>query len=356
MSFYAGRERVGTVTTRQCHITKGQHDIETMKGPPVADTVFHSDIKYVTYHMFNYTSSIRDANSDLSMFYYSTEALNLVNAGYAYMFLDRNGRCITNGASYNYWYKKGIVWTIEPSPFSGMEGSKFPYYENPRLIVFNFKFNGILTPAVETASDIRIDKNQFIVNGINIVEQKYINSVRINNVDYTSQGYTYTNPFTGVTDDEWTGEFSFINSVEASGESVKFTSNNTVTKIENDGKVIITSEYGAQKVQVYSVKYIPSASWYTSGGLYGPIGTGYSTGDLIYIALRLPFLDTQDVLRYHDIQRIVQWQAGSTTLPIEIRLFSSFSIVLQNGNIYLDVAQIFPGYMDNAGCCVMKLN
>lgn len=48
MSFYVGKYNGKPL----CHITKGSHDINKMKGEPFKETVFHTDINYLDYKIF----------------------------------------------------------------------------------------------------------------------------------------------------------------------------------------------------------------------------------------------------------------------------------------------------------------
>ena len=62
MSFFTGKPSGSSM----CHITKGQHNRNTMAGAPFDATVFHTDINYLEYRMYDlsdYRTSDRTHNA-----------------------------------------------------------------------------------------------------------------------------------------------------------------------------------------------------------------------------------------------------------------------------------------------------
>lgn len=400
MSFFTGKPSGRGI----CHVSKGHHNRTTMAGAPFSDTVFHTDIKYTGFTVYNYTSketvtsSGYSGSSTVNEFKFSTAAYDLLGAGYAYALINTATGKIFFPGIYNYWsyklyYLNGSEVDLfyvmsEPSTIhhktngSIWNGTGYTTIERridrvvysdlnitPRLVIFSFKFNGSITYPTKVGDDVRIDNSQFSVAGINILTQRYLSDVKINPIDHftafplaTSWSLVnYSDPDPAKTA-RWTGNVQFINSF-APGVGCEIISNPTKTEIKAGGKVIITSIYGAQKVQMGRIQYIPSANWYLDGSgnnaAYGPIGGPFYEGDLVYMALRINFLDTNQNPHIHDVQRMIRWgpsSDGEIEIPIEIRLYAWFTIKCRSNYLYVSFDQIVSsGYISGASCTTMLL-
>ena len=95
MSFYAGKYN----NKRQCHITRGQHDITTMRGGTGSATVFHTDIKYIDHAVENvgasdgtvsYADDYTGVVYTAYKYYLSDNIKNMISSGYSFFIIDKS--------------------------------------------------------------------------------------------------------------------------------------------------------------------------------------------------------------------------------------------------------------------------
>ena len=111
MSFYAGNFN----RKKQCHITKGQHDINVMRGGPLK-YVFHTDITYLDFKEFslsNYspyntvfnTAILANGNEayspkDVTIYYISGDLWNYIQGNYSWIIYDNSNKKILNNLGF----------------------------------------------------------------------------------------------------------------------------------------------------------------------------------------------------------------------------------------------------------------
>ena len=285
MSFYTGRHRqTNGVYKKQCHITKGHHDLNIMQGTPADDTVFHSDIQYLEYEMYDladYKTSDKQLNNnfnlpgtDVSLY----DIRNLPNSVYEkitsqkyswfiynegekeiyddYTFYVLSKRSLFGVIKY-YTSEDACLWaksnadvftSIEFDEFTNIPATlpdpSYPYLvldKNKTLLKFvliGLKSDGSLSPLnTYSGSDILINNTTFNVNGRNLLNIKYICPDRINNIDkyMLNDGHT----------------FQFINSNNI-GSGIELVSNASGTHILKAGHKIITTDIGSTMLDIRS--------------------------------------------------------------------------------------------------------
>lgn len=101
MSFYIGKY----TNSSRCHITKGDHNIDLMRGAPFSDTVFHTDVQYITHTKYDRTSVVvarygyvADTQAQYESLCipgyvssFSSECIDKIAAGYAYVVVMDDG-------------------------------------------------------------------------------------------------------------------------------------------------------------------------------------------------------------------------------------------------------------------------
>lgn len=284
MSFYLGTGGSGKLM----HITKGSHDKTSMQGASLPDTVFHSDLNYITYDMYA-ADSIDD----------------FVVSG-----IKRSTRCkiplaALNEINLNKWYfviyKVAGVWyqhlsTVANSPTSLSwypTASSFEqaYYPSSAklyadlmtadtvieacyfVIIKNLTTLGY-EPLTKPSTDVRVGNGDIVVKGIDLLDLRYISANPINSDDISF----YSN----------SGLMQLVNSTSASG-AMSLISNSSKTEIAVGSKVIFTTAVDRNKV-FYSEKLIHTVPLGTvrtssSGIFYATIfGTGtFEIGDMFFI-------------------------------------------------------------------------
>jgi len=238
MSFYTGKYN----DKSQCHITSGSHDIVDMRGPVFDNTIFHSDVSYVTYETFTipYTGYIwekysrgidgRKRNIYLKHHTYemSQELMDKLAEGYANIIVDGvidssedtvecnmyKNTTATFAKTYSTFHENDLFeydvggWNevmtarkffdsaIGNKKFDELRGepdSTYKYLAIPcnkqrpfiDFVVFNFKYNGEVD-SLRTSPDnneIIMNNTNFIVNGIDVRTLKFLTATVINSVD-----------------------------------------------------------------------------------------------------------------------------------------------------------------------------
>ena len=337
MSFYVGKPNNKSL----CHVTNGNHNISTMRGAPFADTVFHSDMNYIQYEEYTLGNGIATTVSVWekcgNLHYYGATkkipyaAYAKMKAGYAYMILDSGGNFsfsgFTGGGTYaeDYcsvgsgcwevspcWQTKtssslGLLPVYAPSQnkkltwsVMGTKITQYLYYEgknNPTtIIIFNFKYDGTFIPYPRPGNDVYINRSNFKVNGVNILNFKYVNFNVINNSDavakitYPQAGYCaipngYFCDKYVVTDAAYTINMQLINS-RAKGAGVEIVSKPGVSYIARGGKKIISSEFGAQHLYIMGFQRNGTAGFAASGTgerRLGPYTTALPLGGIAMV-------------------------------------------------------------------------
>jgi hypothetical protein len=299
MSFYIGKKDNGDSL---CHITHGTHTIDEMKDGIISNTIFHSDVSYVTYDYYTITK-VGTPNILVSLaadgsgtnFYrphavYSlpTECLNKLIDGYAYFILTSIGRNMTSniGASYpvlrfanfvssqvqgNQIYvprnfvsvtSGNIHWNDAPgSPSSVYKylAINNGYTTSPStltLVVLNFKPNGVIDPLTKIGTATDIGNGKFVVNGIDLAKTKFLSKFEVNSSNYNFDLGTNS----GIRN------MQMLNSTTYN-QSVNISSNATATEVAIGGEKIIDSSITpiGLKIKSFNTTTVPATS-YTSDG------------------------------------------------------------------------------------------
>lgn len=286
MSFFIGKSNGKPLM----HITKGSYSEDSMKGRPLADTVFHSDLPYLEVLSINTLNYVNNGA------YLSNAIIDQLLAGYSMIVVGRTANDPVNTykmlvrTDYTHinfvamHLRVTITHTIaffptpripsyllkeEPEPklsytnrYLCMNPSYVPNLGNMvdiKLLILSANKNGFL-PMVKTTNDILIDRKNFKVGGVDLSKRMFFHSQVINNKDMV------------IAD----GEFSYqiINSHSTPSGSVSINSSKALTEIKQDGRTIFTTAVNSLRFMFKSTYnyYFPK----------GWAGTGIHTRTLAY--------------------------------------------------------------------------
>ena len=250
MSFYLGTGGNGKIM----HITKNSHDAIPMQGGILSDTVFHSDLPYITYSVYEaeeYVDYFRNGWYNTTSFKMPSACVaDILSNDKAYFVLVGNtvllscdfytaeipfGSNISKGVYIGTWYAS-----------HGYAGSEQIYYDDYvptttsgylykkiqgsgkrdiKIVVLNVTSTGVYIPPVFTSTDILVKGSGISVKGIDLLNYKYISPTVVNNSDFV-----FSNAISS---------FQLVNSVP--GSSLDLVSNSSKTEISIDGKIIFSS-------------------------------------------------------------------------------------------------------------------
>ena len=345
MSFYIGRKRHGATVIRQCHITHGQHDLATMEGGVMEDTVFHSNIEYIGYKHYyfdNFKPQMANGTGCGHIDVYGStarmpvEAYEKIAAGYAYVIVtDGKIHNLTGGSKqakdyrsgcgnwdYSPKYKwindtestgsiavyfspnqnsevSGKYYTLRPTRYVFYEGNHAPSY----IIVFNFKTDGTVDSIAPGLGEVIIKNNEFTVNGKHIFTTQYVNTKKINDRDelFTvyqkeelkciEKGYNKRGVWGCIKEvpiaPESTLKLQLINSIN-SGPGIGMHSDPLGTRITYGGYNVVDSRVGAQKLSIKNVfkKSISGKRYYRGTIKLGPMNPTVDNGTIGFIAFK----------------------------------------------------------------------
>ena len=292
MSFYTGRHRQADNTyKRQLHITKGQHSLSQMQGAPFSATVFHSDIRYLDYKIFDLTTyyntkigyysspsgTIQAKNTktylvpedvrkyifdnDYAFTIYNKSAQNVYKNydGLSCIAWFENGDC--NMGAHTEYSVNGVMWaknhnnifmSNDSSCNAGYKthlGRQTPYLVVPAgssaisIIVWGIKNSGAFAPLYpqDRKGNIFIDRTHFKVGNYDVLNCKYVTMNKINSQDYVIHQEFSSNML------------QLINSKLPSSSSLEFGSNQNETYIKKGSYKIITSNLNNTGINVATV-------------------------------------------------------------------------------------------------------
>lgn len=271
MSLYLGENALGG---KLMHITKNSYDTNEMKDGVLADTVFHSDLPYVTYSVY---SAIEYVDYSLNGWYSSTsvkfpiscvqDILSGITTKVYFVVVDG---VVFNGCDFftaEIPYESNIPVGVTIGTWyasHGYAGGTQVYYDdysytpkithlykkiqragkrNVKIVVLNIADDGQYTPPTFTDTDIKIGGGKILVKGIDLINYRYISDGIINSTDDT-----ITNGSGGV--------FQLVNSIV--GSSLDIVSNTAGSTIAVDGKVLFDSNNSSR------LKYDISSYFYAA--------------------------------------------------------------------------------------------
>lgn len=194
MSFYLGTGGSGKIM----HITKGSYTDTAMQGGILPDTVFHSDLPYITWKEIpcTRTDSAGLPNSLAAITISSVDANLIASNNYSWFFvcdgnvysnctIDYYPALISNTGNYGWG-----VWSI---PNNNDSTSCQPYgsytvfsfnaaYSSIRLFILNIS-NSDFIPIQTTTNDIVVAPGNISVKGIDLTDLKYLRRLQINSTD-----------------------------------------------------------------------------------------------------------------------------------------------------------------------------
>lgn len=214
MSLYIGKDNSNTATF---HLTSSIDDLARLKLGPYTNTVFHSNLQYLSYKVYTPLSSeyIPDTIKDSTSYYVGgisitvsqdfIDTFNSNNTRFYFILLDNSD----TGLRYSF-YKDGdrsprysppfCMWYSSPpsaSTNNGLYKGETPYPTNTnrygyicssyntsniKLIVTNYTDDGVLFN-YKINNNISITKSSFTIGGVDISSYPYITKYIINNID-----------------------------------------------------------------------------------------------------------------------------------------------------------------------------
>lgn len=250
MSFYLGTGGNGKIM----HITKSSYSSTAMQGGILPDTVFHSDLPYITYTMYEAEEYVDYHLNG----WYDTTSFKMPSACVADILSNDKVYFVIVGTSVLLscdFYKAEIpfgsnrpVGVFIGTWYSshGYAGAEQIYYDDYKptttsgylykkiqgsgkrdikIAVLNVTSTGVYIPPVFTSTDIRVNGSGISVKGIDLLNYKYISPTVVNNNDFV-----FSNTVSS---------FQLVNSVP--GSSLNLVSNSSKTEISIDGKIIFSS-------------------------------------------------------------------------------------------------------------------
>ena len=305
MSFYIGKN-----PNPICHVTANPQDITVMRGDVMSDTVFHSNINYITFKEYTLTK-IGTADLQVWTYYflgtkYQTrtcsiyedipEMRNAIALNYAFECTNtslprgvlgpiRLWSDVTTGTSA---YGNNAGYPSGTHPYLALPGGP----DTIKVFVFNFKVDGSIDPLAEDPTAEIFLKGtdggnaQFIVNGRDIGNLRYLNKIVMNANDAHIQwGSKSGSPDLLLTNESTAGGPIKIQCTPTTGTQV-FVNNNKIidSTLGTAGFRIIDS--GTQTVPSFTF----GSSW--NGTSYAaPIGRPLVDGEIIFFTIKVNGLD-----------------------------------------------------------------
>lgn len=302
MSIFVGRDNGSKPIF---HITHGEATSSEMKSGILPSTVFHSSLLYITHTPYSCAITARHSNYRISTgLSYSpvviceipSEAIiSLVSARVAFVVVvSANGvKKIANdiisgldaglfafGAESSCRGWEHGVFFYQNTPFPTSEKKYMMISESAgtiteiTLFVLNLNTNGYIGRYFSTP-EVKIKKDDISVNGLNLLDYRYISTVKVNDIDTSA------------------GQIQFINSITTGTPSLQLLSSPSSKKILSRGKVIFDSTKDSGKVFFKEVvsTYYPANQINISrgnGNAYRQLATGFDTGDCFYAIRQFP--------------------------------------------------------------------
>lgn len=238
MSLYAGKDDTGTSIL---HLTSGNTELLDMKGPPLANTVFHSELPYVTYTEYPCWATVVRGIPFIQVSQDTANALGnstmfFITIGGVVVQSSQNTLTFTSGwmnIKYGMWFSiynyNGGFYSPSFSPggdyylFLPPWGSNLSDIHVYALNIVNGTFLGV----PKSNNEILINNDNFIVRGVDLLHLKYLSCNKINNSDLT---YSLNGSY-----------LQLINSIDTVGKHLSMISNRVESSIYRDSDAIYTS-------------------------------------------------------------------------------------------------------------------
>lgn len=254
MSLYAGKDaNNGNIL----HITSTANTKDEMKSATaIPSSCFHSSMEYLTYTEYyptviagtltydGFNGALLYSNDESGFFIHFDGALLAdVTTGNRLFVVNVDNTLIANG---NDILTDGafMYFTDSTSKSAGKSSyidAQHPYMfiaissiSSCTIMVLNVSIpDGYIPPTVDASAGIYIARSQILVNGIDLLQFKYVSNVTINSVDTVVSTVG--------------GTLQLINSASLNGP-VLLSSNASETRIANGGNSMFTSLYGSSKL------------------------------------------------------------------------------------------------------------
>ena len=258
MSFYLGNDNSNN---NVMHITKNGHSAADMRSGVLTDTVFHSDLPYITYSVYEAEEYVDYYLNGL----HNTTSFKMPSACVADILSNDKAYFVIVGTSVllscdsyiakvpfgsNITVRVGIGTWYYSHGYAGAEQIYYDDYVHTttsgylykkiqgsgkrgiKVVVLNVTRTGVYIPPVFTSTDILVKGSGILVKGIDLLNYKYISPAVVNSSDFV---FSNTN-----------SSFQLVNSVP--GSSLGLVSNSSKTEISIDGKIIFSSLYAKRAV------------------------------------------------------------------------------------------------------------
>lgn len=318
MSFFIGKDNNDRAVI---HITSDTVSESVIKSGEISSTIFHSDLQYLGFEVFEpsevYTKNptsrsgkttpggkmcsftddfyLKFSGNSRRMFFMSV-------AGESYMTPILTGTYIRNFVYTVHWYS-----TANPD-FSTSDGvynsldyptSTYKYAfimtssTDIKAVLSNYSDGNFIVPPT-SGNDIYLDKNEMLVNGVDLREYRYICSGTINSIDDTTNinGNTY----------------QLINSTPKSG-SMSISSNGSSTGEISIGGAAIFKESSSQVKLTAGRRYASTLRW-APGTRTAILLSGVTDGALVLVKVKRVFVGVASSPSY--IRTIFSATAGSS--------------------------------------------
>ena len=358
MSLFLGKDNSNNPIM---HISSGTSTIDTLKGPPMTNTTFHSDITYLSYKVFTPISSyfIPNTSASSTTYYTGGLAIEMSNEFYAmfsvypnrlYIILLDDSDNGLNNASLPWAgrtaldYPAQCSWFSTPPVASTNDGryegeTQNPSYTNRygyintqlntsniKLIVTNYSWEGTLFN-YKTSNAISVSASGLIIGGIDITNYPYISRHIINSVDSSIN---------------LNGDMFQLVNTNSSGNFSISSSPNITLSINN--KVIATSLV-SNNLCLKSLQ--PSTVYYDLDvGTTKAIVSGFnlSTKSIVVLSFTTALVLSTGVRIYSNY--LLSYSEGKVK-SIRLTSTASVDIVCSSGNVYLRFNSFWTSHYSN---------
>lgn len=270
MSFYLCTRENSNVM----HITKGSYSSAEMQLGILPDTVFHSNLPYVTYNVY-------DAEEYIDYYspgWYSTTSFKMPSACINDILTNDKAYFVVVGSSVllscDFYIAEIPFGSNRPVGVSigtwyashGYAGTEQIYYDDYvttttsnylykkiqghgkrgiKIVVLNVTSDGVYIPPTFTSNDIKVNNSGIFIKGVDLLNYKYVSPTIINSTDLVFSNQN--------------SSFQLVNSVAGTGLDLVSSSGKTEIKIAN--KVIFSTEI--TKRAVYRSVSFFSANYYS---------------------------------------------------------------------------------------------
>ncbi len=293
MSFYTGKP---DGTNPICHVTKGQHSIETMRGNPIKETIFHTNIRYMDFKIYDLstytrtkrllnrvvynTGYVMNAGKDVYLYRIDGELYDRIISGdYAWSLYETStGKIYSNvpfyhcypfynggGYAFPQWVQAtdSCLWASLDANVLDSPSDTSCFNNIPKLtattgyhylvlddsisvdiIVWGVKNSSTYVPLTNQsrAGEILLNRTKFQVGAVDVVNTIYLATSKINEVDLL------------IKDSNSNILFQLVNSISKTA-GVEIISNNTETTIKKGGHKIISTTMGSPLVNIVANSY-----------------------------------------------------------------------------------------------------